>query len=276
MMTSHFIESTEERLNALRMQHHGSQRPLFLEDGTIDPTLVRNEARTMASVLSNMPPTIVTNEIVMEGEADTLLDECLRFQPFVSKTLPDPRETGPQEFKDIIMEHGLPKIKSCGKKFKNLKKADKNYYSKAFKVFARCARVKVNRLLKIGGIYKRRDISCGCLDLDIFQMMFESMDAKFFHSDRFIHRHGIRYKVPCVGYRFKDHLPVLDIFENWGRQEVTSTAHTDDDDGTIITKYLMSVTAISFIIDTESFEVLMHFQYSTQIMFDDETEFHYM
>ena len=116
------IESTEERLNALRMQHHGSQRPLFLEDGTIDPTLVRNEARTMASVLSNMPPTIVTNEIVMEGEADTLLDECLRFQPFVSKTLPEPRETGPQEFKYIIMENGLPNIKSCGKKFKNLNK----------------------------------------------------------------------------------------------------------------------------------------------------------
>ena len=185
-------------------------------------------------------------------------------------------EKNPYEFKDFIVESGLPPIKPLGKKFKDLNKFDKYHYSKSFQVFACCARTKINRLLKVGGISKRRDVSCGSLDRQVFQMMMEDFNSKFTHSSRKVERHGITYNVPCIAYRFVDKLPVLDIFENWGKQELTSITYLDaQKESQIITEYLLEVNTITFVMDTETQEVFMHFTYSTKVKFEGDSQFHF-
>ncbi|EFC48689.1 hypothetical protein NAEGRDRAFT_63160 [Naegleria gruberi] len=176
-------------------------------------------------------------------------------------------------FKDIIIEHGLPKIQALSHGYGDLCDEEQQFVVRSFQLFSKCARVKVNRLLKLGGIHKRNYISCGCLETEVFQVIFEAMEgAKFFHSDRTINRHGIKYKVPCFGYRFQSILPMLDIFENWGRQVISSTTQMEDDTY-IRTLYLLEVNSISFIMDTESNEITMHFSYDTKIKYEDEDEF---
>lgn len=183
-------------------------------------------------------------------------------------------ETSSYDFKDIIMEHGLPRIQPLSITYGDLCESEKDFIARSFQVFATCARVKVNRMLKLGGIDRRSYIGCGCLEREVFQIMFQSMlGASFFHSDRTINRHGIKYKVPCIGYRFKSHLPVLDIFDNWGQQVITST--TQMEDANVVTQYLLQVKNISFILDTESNEVTLHFAYDTMIKHEDEDEFHF-
>ncbi|EFC41363.1 hypothetical protein NAEGRDRAFT_80703 [Naegleria gruberi] len=183
-------------------------------------------------------------------------------------------ETSSYDFKDIIMEHGLPRIQPLSTTYDDLCESEKDFAARSFQVLANCARVKINRLLKLGGIDKRSYVGCGSVELGVFQVMFQSMlGATFFHSDRTVTRHGIKYKVPCIGYRFTSHLPVLDIFDNWGQQVITSA--TQIEDNYIVTQYLLQVKNISFIFDTESGEVTMHFAYDTKIKYDDEDEFHF-
>ena len=124
-------------------------------------------------------------------------------------------EATSHDFKDFIMEHALPLIEPLGYTYDDLLEEEKEYAVRCFQLFARCARVKINRLLKLGGIGKKTNIGCGCIETYLFQMMFQEMEgAQFFHTDRKVNRHGIRYKVPCIGYRFIDHLPVLDLLNN--------------------------------------------------------------
>ena len=184
-------------------------------------------------------------------------------------------ETSSYDFKDIIMEHGLPRIELLDYTLDDLVDEEQEFVSRSFQLFAKCARVKVNRLLKLGGIHRRNYVSCGCLETEVFQVMFQDMvGATFFHSDRTINRHGIKYKVPCIGFRFKSHLPVLDFFDNWGKQVITSKTSMEDD-SQVITEYLLQVNSISFILDSESSEVTMHFAFDTLIKYDDEDEFHF-
>jgi len=172
------------------------------------------------------------------------------------------------------MEHALPRIEPIDYTFDDLSEDEKEFTARSFQLFARCARVKINRLMKLGGISKKFNIGCGCIETSIFQLMFQEMEgAQFFHSDRKINRHGIRYKVPCIGYRFINHLPVLDLFENWGKQVITSTTHMQDKD--LITEYLLQLRRISFILDTETNEVSMHFEYVSKIKHNGEIKFHF-
>jgi len=178
------------------------------------------------------------------------------------------------DFKDIVVEHGLPPIQPIDYTFDDLSEDEQEFMSRSFRLFARCARVKINRMLKLGGIHKKTNIGCGCIETTTFQLMFQDMEgAKFFHSDRKIKRHGIRYKVPCIGYRFSNHLPVLDLFENWGSQVITSSTNVQET--SLVTEYLLQVEKISFLLDTETNEVSMHFQYASTIKYDDEINFHY-
>ncbi|KAG2389635.1 hypothetical protein C9374_014195 [Naegleria lovaniensis] len=182
-------------------------------------------------------------------------------------------ETSSYDFKDIIIEHGLPRIEPLNYSYFDLCEEEQDYVARSFQLFAKCARVKINRMLKLGGIHRRTSISCGCIETETFQLMFQNMKgATFFHSDRMIYRHGIKYKVPCVGYRFKDTLPVLDLFENWGRQVVKSCI-SQEDNSVVTTEYLLQVKNISFILETESSEVFMHMSYDTKIKYDDDDEF---
>ncbi|EFC40209.1 hypothetical protein NAEGRDRAFT_71975 [Naegleria gruberi] len=121
---------------------------------------------------------------------------------------------------DFILEKGVYSYAPKYQCWTDISSEVKQVYRVVWDMFAKCARSIINDHLEMRNTSRVHHLTLGSCLPTVFYLILKETNGVFNQWFQVVKKHGIKVKEECIQFRFKNCLPCLDKYDDWGNFQV--------------------------------------------------------
>lgn len=178
-------------------------------------------------------------------------------------TIPLDERDGEGEY-DIILEPGIFKYEPKYNDWSEVPEDKKLIFSVIWNCFATCARNIIYERLQLNGCSTVNHETVGSCTPLVFYLMMKNSKGKFKNWYQDHSWNGIKRRRKCIQFIFKNSLPNLDRYDDWGNVTITSENETSKH-GTLKCNFSLRISKMSMTCNVETGEVWTSYTFKKKV-----------